>query len=524
MFKLIPPIRSIGLERTAGTLKAATVIQSRGVPVIEELSTIPISPNLNVKPFYIHQPFLTTGVDGYDVLLRNLQLPLTKEKDIAEALVFQAEPLLPYPADQAFLGRQTLHQSSEGTNLTLIAVKKEALQAHLDGWQQIQIEPEKVACLQTALCLFAKTYLSSEKALILVHLQDETTTCVLVNAGKLIASFTHQEGLNCLSNSDESGLKRLQKAIAKMCFALNKELRGPSADGVVMTGDGVRLAGLSQELLQNLPCPIWQNEEPADAGTTSFEDKLCYAAAIGLAINSLPSQKDSVDFRQGEYGYPHPWKRILKPMIAYFACILALSATFYFFSEQSLHIQENQIKQNYVDLLADMGKSYEQFEKTFMAKNQSAREKSQGEVLPVAELNRNDLHERLEFFQKDIQSTPDTFPLFANVPRVSDVLAWLSQHPSVKNVDEAGNPQTRLQLENLHYIVVKRPEHGKKLEKYQVKVELEFSTPTPKWAREFHDALIAPNDLVDAKGEIKWNSNRGKYKTSFFLKDKTSYL
>jgi type IV pilus assembly protein PilM len=35
--------------------------------------------------------------------------------------------------------------------------------------------------------------------------------------------------------------------------------------------------------------------------------------------------------------------------------------------------------------------------------------------------------------------------------------------------------------------------------------------------------LIAPNELVDPKGEVKWNANKGKYRASFFLKDKTAY-
>lgn len=64
--------------------------------------------------------------------------------------------------------------------------------------------------------------------------------------------------------------------------------------------------------------------------------------------------------------------------------------------------------------------------------------------------------------------------------------------------------------------MTKRPEQNKKQEKYQVKVEMEFTSPTPKQAREFHDALIAPNDFVDPKGEIKWNSSHGRYRTSFF--------
>jgi len=35
--------------------------------------------------------------------------------------------------------------------------------------------------------------------------------------------------------------------------------------------------------------------------------------------------------------------------------------------------------------------------------------------------------------------------------------------------------------------------------------------------------LITSNDFVDPKGEIKWTATKGKYRTSFYLKDKTIY-
>ena len=106
---------------------------------------------------------------------------------------------------------------------------------------------------------------------------------------------------------------------------------------------------------------------------------------------------------------------------------------------------------------------------------------------------------------------------------MSDILGWLSRHEAIVGLDEKGETEHRLQIENFSYVMVKRPQQGKKQEKYQVKVELEFTSPKPKWAREFHDALINPNDWVDPKAEVKWSSNHGKYKTSFFLKDKTVY-
>ena len=79
-------------------------------------------------------------------------------------------------------------------------------------------------------------------------------------------------------------------------------------------------------------------------------------------------------------------------------------------------------------------------------------------------------------------------------------------------------------MTSFQYTLLKRPEMEKKQEKYQVKVDLEFTTSSPKWAREFHDLLINPNPFVDPKGEVKWNVTRGSYKTSFLLKDQTAYV
>ena len=78
-------------------------------------------------------------------------------------------------------------------------------------------------------------------------------------------------------------------------------------------------------------------------------------------------------------------------------------------------------------------------------------------------------------------------------------------------------------LENFSYKMVKRPEFNKKKEHYQVKVEIEFSTHTPRYAREFHDILLAPNEIIDPTSDVKWSSERGRYRASFFLKDKTLY-
>ncbi len=541
MFKLQSSVTSIGLEFTSTGIKAAQVKSGFKSPILQELFSFNPATD-NVKQLYMHHPFLTTGLDGLDVIVRPLNLPLTKEKDIAAALAFQAEPLLPYPADQALLSYQILGKNQDTTDLTLLSVRKESLQTHLEQWRAWRIEPEKTACVQSALCHFSNVYLASKKVLLLLHMQTHSMTCVLIREGKLIASFAQPLGADLLVKEQEStlpqneaewkaletqkesplgmALLRLKKSVTQMGYALLKEVRGVHVEGIAVTGEAAQWNGLSAVLIQALNLPLLECEA---VGHYSSQELLNYAVPIGLAFGSLPGQTDHIDFLQEDFSYPHPWRRLKTPMALYFIAIALLSSAFYLFSQHYLSYQEDRTKQAYVDLLASMSKTYPQFETDYLAKNPLEKERLGEEVVSVQQLTPEDITQRLNFLQKDLQATPDSFPLFANIPRVSDVLTWLTQHPTVGYIDEMGHPQARLQIESFSYMMLKRPQQGKKQDKYQVKIELEFSSPTPKWAREFHDALITPNDWVDPKGEVKWSSNRGRYKTSFFLKDKTVY-
>lgn len=545
MFKLISSSLSIGLERTSDGIKSASIAGSPKKPILKQLTTHSAEIE-NVKRIYTNHPIFTTGLTGKEVLVRSLHLPLTKDKDIESALVFQAEPLLPYAVDQALIAYQIVSKTEENSHLTLLTAHKEVLSTHLKSWQSLQMEPEKIACIPSALSQFGAVYLSEVKSCLILHLQAQEMTGILLKEGKLIASFALTEGLEGLltAKDDVKGVpqseaewlaleeqktplaeafKRLQKGVIKIGYALVKEGKGELIEGIIVTGESANWEGFSEVLVRPLSLPLLSCKPEGEISSKEF---LSYAVPIGLGLGSLENQEQEVDFRQQEWSYPFPWKRLKGPIATYFILILLLSYAFYFFSQQYLHYREDQLKQNYLDLLVGMHKTHPQLEFAFLAKNPRAHDLFDGEIPKVEQLDRGMLMDRLFFLQKELQATPDSFPLFANIPRVGDVLAWLNQYSAsaaIEGEEGEGKPQARLQIENFSYTMLKRPQQGKKQEKYQVKIELEFSSPTPKWAREFHDALIAPNDWVDPKGEVKWSSNRGKYKTSFFLKDKTVY-
>lgn len=545
MYKFISSLSSIGLESIPFGIKIAEAAPNGKNPSLIQLRTIHLASD-NVKPLYIHHPILTTGISGKEVLIRSLSLPLTKEKDIQEALIFQAEPLLPYPADQAFLAYQIISQDDESTQITLLAVRKEAVRAHLEPWQALDIEPERVSSLSSALCEFGLSYFPNVKTYLILHLQHQEMTCLLIKESKLCASFSQSEGLKLLFDVQAQeglspfpkkeeewrellqdsqgifaeGLKRLQKEVIKLGYALSKECKPGTIEGIAITGEAARWEGLSQVLVQNLQLPLLACPS---LNAHSSQELLTYAVPIGLALGSLPNRSHCIDFRQEDFAFPHPWKRLKIPVALYFFSICLLSFAFYFFGQQYLSYQENQIKQGYVDFLADMGKAHEDLEIAYASKSSKSVDPASIKIPAIEQLSQEDLRTRLAYLHKELQGSPDSFPLSANIPRLSDFLAWISQHPAAVGMDENGDREAKLQIENFSYTMLKRPQQGKKQEKYQVKIELEFSTSTPKWAREFHDALIAPNEWIDSKGEVKWNSNRGKYKTSFFLKDKTVY-
>lgn len=556
---------TLGLDLGLASLKCASLAFQMGKPRLDAVFEIPLETipgeEGNVKQLYngdekkrllplLEQNLVVTCISASEVLVRPLEVKLTKINSIDAVLPFQSEPLIPYPIDNALLDRVIISQSKESTLLTVVAVRKDHLKQHLEQWKALKIEPEMITAASSALVQFANQFAANDNPFYIIHLGLQTTTCVLINKGKLIASQTIPLGVDTLIEAlaqDKSegaaaarlhlsqllgtkggvgeaspryteAFEALRLELTKTVYALAKQIKGVDVNEILVVGEGAVIENLAAALLRNLnkttTAPTPNTQFPL-----SVPELQNYSIAIGAALSALPKAQDQLNFRQGEFAYPNPWKRLKQPLAIYFGlCILAAIAL-YFTQKAYFNYQEDSIKRSYLDLLVAMKKPYEQFEKEIDAKKPAdARSES---IPKPSELTLEGIRMRLGLLEKEIQATPQTFPLLPNVPLVSDVLGWLSTHPNVIGKKEAGEPS--LQIESFSYTFVKRPELVKKQEKYQVKIDLEFSAPTPKMAREFHDALIAPNDFVDPKGEVKWSSNRDRYRTSFYLKDKTSY-
>lgn len=555
-------LQVLGLEIEANMLKGVLLHEVKGKPVLirtiqSEIlgAELPDEPTLPPEIYRILTPLLTKAIVGTalntdEVLVRPLEVKLKKDPEIAAVIDFQAEPLLPYPIENAIIDWIKLETTADGSKLTILSARKDYIEKHLALWKSLKIEPEILASVPSALAIFASQFSAASGLQIVLHIGSKMTSCILADNGKLLAAQSVSRGMSqivealvkdrpaflseasSIASLDPSEVQQMPHLVeildlfridvTRIVLALSKQVKGFETKEILVTGEIGLYPAIQHLICQDLNVNCLSPIENPNFLLTSQELQF-YAIPIGVALTGLPEKQNQINFRQQQYTYPYPWRRLQKSLLLYFASCLFVAFALYCFASAYLSKESDLLRQDYANLLTSLHKSYPEFEAQYRKSAGLEPISAEADLNPKM-LSLEDLSSRVAFLDKQVRTNPDTYPLFPNTPNVSDVLGWIANHPSFKpSLNAEGQTVPGLKLENFNYKMMKRPDKNKKNEAYQVKVELDFSAPTPTQAREFHDALIAPNAIVDPKGEIKWGTNRGLYHTSFFLKDKTLY-
>lgn len=547
-------LQVLGLYIEDHVFKGAVLTEHKGKPALEKVFLSEIQENEEGQPYFsqdiqaaltslLPQTLVGTALGTDEVLVRPLDIKLQKDSEIASVVPFQSEPLLPYPIENAMVDWIKLNNTLDGSRLTIVAARKDYIEKQISLWNDLKIEPELISTVPNALTAFAAYFSESPDLQIILHVGNITTSCLLVDQEKLLAAQSTSRGIRdiiqaiqldkpieakaALAQLKPEEINRLPHLselldqfridITRIILGISKQVKGFESKEVLLTGEIGLYPTLVEFLFQNLSFKPTLPLERPNFPLTNQELQL-YAIPIGIALTGLPGKKNQINFRQEQYAFPHPWLRLKKPLITYFASCLLLAFALYSFTLANFSKSADNLRQEYVNVLASLHKSYPEFEAEYR-KNARLPALSPDETLNPKTLSLDDLSARVDFLRKQFQTNPDSYPLFPNTPSVSEVLAWIANHPSFK----PSEGKEALKIENFNYKMIKRPDKNKKNEVYQVKVEFDFSAPNPTRAREFHDALIAPNEIVDPRGEIKWGTNHGLYHTSFFLKDRTLY-
>ena len=445
----------VGISSENGVLRAVRLRRYKGVAEIaliadEELQNLP--PGCKV----------VTGLPSSDLLMRKLPLELKSRFSILKTLPFQAEATLPYPPAETILLPFIGPWKNKQRDVTLFATTKNQLQHHLEKMRALGFDPDQVSCTPSAIVRFARHFYPNEGDLFFLHLESGEGVCGLLLGGKLEQFYAFG-----IDEKAETASLQLQKEIDRAFTYLQKKApRSP--EKLLLTG---RVLTKRPECL----APLLILEPEGTSGS--------FAPLIGLALDGLNEDAQTVQFRQGEFLSERAEKKRVKLASHYLLACLVLTATAWTAGHKILSNED------------------------------AALEKRLVHLAPLKAQASGSLEEKVTGCEEALKKEKMPFPLTLTTPKASDVLAWLSTHPQLTQ---------EIDIKEVHYSLVKHPKLGTSLEPYTAKVSLKFTATSPTVARNFRDALQKGDARMLAKQTIGWNISQNMYEASFELKQGTA--
>lgn len=241
--------------------KVALLRKEKNLYRIEHLSTLGdgVNPLYILKPLLLGKTFdLVTGLETRDVLLRTLTLKLKAKREILAALPFQVENLLPFALSELIL-LPTLYAKKSETDVHLLATSQTALKRHLDDAAQLEIDPDVVSSVPSALFRFAAHFFPEHSDLFVYHCEGDQNSFIVIKEGRIAASQVHKS-----------------QDFERLCAFMHKKY--PEIEHIVYTGT------------DNLPTSFI----PLELKDPNLAE---YAIPIGLALDAAKGDRQSCQFR-----------------------------------------------------------------------------------------------------------------------------------------------------------------------------------------------------------------------------------
>ncbi|MGE0832823.1 MAG: hypothetical protein AB7N99_09260 [Simkaniaceae bacterium] len=485
----------VGLHKEELEFQVACLSEQKGQVILEFLER-------REGPLSISKEMLVVaGVDGHDLLIRQLRSPLRKKQALHKTLPFQLEALIPYSLDEVIV-KPIYMREKEETLGTFFTVPKKFFEKFLHTYQERGVDPEWVSVVPMALLRFGEFTCPDAPSLVIFHVGKIRTQIISVKMGMIESHLTLPMGAqdfhtactqdNCfeLTHVKEKSsphlfelLSRLRREVDRaFCFLAQKE-EEESIHPVLFCGEmasQIERALLEEGAFRFSPLEI--------QGYRGFDAEVLrsYAISIGLCLDALKNDQKSIQLRQGEYISEPRLKKIKTGLIkggVLAGILFALTA----FCSSMYFQKKNQELSHEMESLA---MEYE------------------GEMPALKGVRLvQGAHEKMEFMDRELRLPKNRDGYFSPPPLVSDFLTFISTHPKLEGIE-----LLRIEYELKSYPTLDRPDGV-----YKPKVKILFTTEEAKKARDFHDAIVEGGDLIKSDAEIEWNRKGSEYEIAFFL-------
>ena len=280
-------------------------------------------------------------------MVHRIPLPFADRKKNRQVVKFEAEPFLPFSADQVILDFYCPAKGGEEKNSLIFAARKKDLGEHLALLREAGLDPEVV--VPEAMALFSLVENLGE-ALgaggALLDAGQEKSTLILWEKGRLVlARSILLPGLPAASG----GASRLAEEIRRSFLSA-----GRMPERLLLTGGRALFPGLAQELGDLLHIPAGLLPLESICPGVPEEDRPALAAALGAGLGA--GSADGINLRREEFASPQRARRRkgrLKVLVAYavFLAVLGIGA---FIGHYTL------LEKKYGDLKAEIRREFTQ--------------------------------------------------------------------------------------------------------------------------------------------------------------------
>lgn len=517
----------LGIHADGQALKIAKARKQKQIITIELLRTLPqYEEDSIVKPLYTLEPTIgkefkvVTGLESCEVFIRTLQLKLFDKRKVLAALPFQLEGLVPFPLSEAFIIPQISRQKQDtSSRVQIFAVKDKQIENHLEKMNSFELDPDIVSSSPNALARYFSYFYSTRPDAIMFYFGAEGSTALCFAANKMEASYPFSFGIEKLIQSLWQDFPDLTRSdLLEMAYSLELNEVSPSSSPhffetlfqlqreidrilsffqtkpygktqkIIIAGSFSSFSKFRDFFKSSLPESFELIASPA-FGPYDESTIESFAIPIGLALDGGIGDERSLQLRQKMFISERAFRKKASSLLTYFGACAALALSLFI----SCHFYMVK-KEKFLTSLCE----------SYFPDSSSA----------------GDLGDRIAVIEKKLAKQKKSSVLLLQMPSVSEVLAWLSTHPTLTRGTDSLINLDLIDIKHIRYQIIKHPKINAPGVAAVIKVDLEFNSPSSRIARDFHDALLKGDLIVDEKKEITWHVKDTVYQTSFFLKPK----
>ena len=483
----------VGLHIDGDSIHLALIKKKGGKIEIDTEKTIASHDALLSEDIIGKKVEVTSGLSPLDVIIRNFDIPLTKKRALKAALPFQLENQVPLPMAESILLSKLHPLDGSSTRVNVVGCHKKNLHRHLSQLEDMGVSTNWVSSHPSALQRYAHHFYPTLSSYIAFYIGLYQTCLVAVHEGQLWASTAIEMGVKHIKEpADKQKTKTLK---TKFKSDLDRSITFlKSKCKAVLHWDFLSLGYVDQ---------VFEEKDLSDLEIQSEIERVDlnhspFAIAIGLALDTAYQDASTIQFREGSFISSTHLASLGKRLCSSFF-ISALIAVLSFATTSAL------INRKEYSLEKDLN--------TFI-ENWSAADKLQAAEFALGHDCKRSvrIHHKFSHLKKKLREQASFFPVYLEVPSVSELLTHLSHHPIFSN------QQHDIDIQSLHYELETYPSIKSLSTPYKAKVRMNLAIPASASATLLHDALQAGDDLIDGAGGVEFHRNASGYSAQFYLK------